>query len=217
MAARVTESFTKDVDPTPDLHLDVLEFIKLLIARIDEYTHAARRSVNFGLAAAAIFVLLQTDLAPRFSAGPMEILSNSTLATFLTSAVAYCYLSAMASVTYLERLTSAYAAAFTLWNKDAEDNDLELLILPLNPIYFSAAGRSPRTENRLPFDRRYEWVGGALIAPVLLLPPIFGVYAFISLFASFGANNVAVWINLALYTLFTISAYWLAFAISNEE
>lgn len=181
-----------------------------------EKVHAMRRSITFALAAAMLFVLLQTNLAPKISMGPLEFLRSSPLSIFLTSVVAFLFLDAAIKSSELARQHSAFRYSFKCWNEKANQDDLDTLVIADMPIYFGFNIPRPGSDTATIEDRLYEIAVASLIIAVMCVPLLFQVYSFWTMFSSFGYGNALVWINLGLVAPLLVFGY-LILLISKGE
>lgn len=204
---RVDEAFSEIADD--GVRRDqVLAYIQMLRDSASDRARVMRHSVTLALAAAFLFLLLQTDLTPKLSLGPFEFLKDSILSVFLSSAVAYLFLEAAMKVVEVDRLVDTLEAAFANWNRKLYDNDLEVLLVPDSPIYFAMSFRGVSSQHESTLDKFYLPVMIGLFIPVTIIPGAFQVYAFAAMFSTFGWGHPVVWLNIAVASVLTSVAYW---------
>lgn len=214
---RVADSFA-DIDGDAAVARGhVLDYIHMLRDNMKDRAHAMRRSATFFLAGALLFVLLQADLTNKVSLGPFEFLKGSTLSAYLTSAVAYLFLDAVVKFVELDRMGEVFTSAFRRWNSAADDNNLDVYLMPDLPLYFPLATHTSASSYQTRYDKLYELTLSITLFPSVLIPLAFQVFAFFTLFSSLGASHVAVWVNLGIVVpLLTISYLKLYLYVSED-
>jgi hypothetical protein len=167
---------------------------------------AIRRNLLLALLAAAAFLLFQTNTIEKIDLGPIELATGSKLTVFLTSLSAYFFLETAIAIPDADRKRVAFSQVFAIWNREAYNAGLALLVHANEPSYFAPLTESPAENHSTTFDRVYEkWITVPLALSMAFLPFVFEIYAFIVLFAGFGITDWTVWLNLVITSILLVA------------
>ena len=144
--------------------------------------------------------------------GPDEFHGNATAeelrqrSVFLTSLSAYFFLETAIAIPDADRKRVAFSQVFAIWNREAYNAGLALLVHANEPSYFAPLTESPAENHSTTFDRVYEkWITVPLALSMAFLPFVFEIYAFIVLFAGFGITDWTVWLNLVITSILLVA------------
>ena len=179
-----------------------------------EYADSLRRSATLMVLLMAVFELLVRGKLKQVTVGPFLLSNATTITAFIPAVVAYFYYDCISTAICYENALSAYSGTFAIWNKVAEQNDLDILVYPRAPQYMSAGYASQATT--LPEYKTMINVNDFFAVLALFVPIAYFCYAFYQLAVILQPYSVLLWVNVTIAVLFLgaaarlLSLYWSA-------
>jgi hypothetical protein len=121
--------------------------------------------------------------------------------------VAYFFMEVVVETRRLSRLELTHIEAFKIWNEKAEAADLDLLVLPDMPVYWSV-GSSTRTDMTTPEEDVEDKLRSFLIVLMLMIPVVFEIHAY-SILLRISLTSIVVWANLLVTITLLGAIVWL--------
>jgi hypothetical protein len=192
----------------------LLKYLDYLRDALKDTLSQLRRSLLFSFLTILAFALIQTHTLEKFSLGSIEVKQGSVLVALLPLVAAYFFLEVAMkerSATDRARLVNR---CYALWNPEFDSQDLDVMSLPDQPIYFSVASRVSHLRTQQ--DRRTSTVMISLRVTMIILPTIFEAYAWTSLISSRGWHDWLVWVNLVIGGILSLAYWWILVAEGED-
>lgn len=183
---------------------DVSKYLDWLRATLEDLSQGIRRLVLLMLLLAAAFELVIESPRTQLTIGGFVVASNSIVIIFIPAVVAYLYLQAMRDTAVLLELQKVFTDAFGIWSPKADENNLDLWILPTGIAFWNF------TETKdISYDnwwiRFMDTLQGITTVAVIMLPPAFAAQAYYILHQR--RVNASFWhISLIASGFFTVQA-----------
>jgi hypothetical protein len=192
---RVRDSF-KDDDRE-----NIYKYLEWCRSAIQEYAQVMRRMATGILLLAALFEVVANTRNTSVSIGSFHITRGSIVFNFLPVVVAYLFLQISTDYNKADQLVRAFSGAFSLWSKEAESNDLDLLIQGPMLVYWNPYTGRIRDVNQSTAGRVEFAASAVLTYGILLAILAFEAHAYYALFPT---SFDALWLISVCSTLFCL-------------
>jgi hypothetical protein len=212
--AKSIENRVKDSFPPTDK--DSLKYyLDALMVTWKDHANRIQRSATLMLVLVLAFELLSRGAIKQVTIGGLVLSHTSTIAAFLPTGVMYLIYETIDCSVSFEIISTAYTATLALWNEAAERNDLDIILQPRTPAYFSAGteGREDISGTTKAANR----IQICILVVVLFGSLGFEVYAFYQLFDVLHAGSILLWLNVAVSVLFLSAGLTLGFTWASES
>lgn len=143
MAKKIKERVAESLKDSP--HEDVTKYLEWLRASIEALSQNLRRTIALALLLIAAFELINGSPSAVIIISSFKISSGSIVAIFIPAMVSFLLYQATADTNRLATLQDAFTNVFSMWSSEAERNDLDLWVLPSQPVYWNVSMGESRT------------------------------------------------------------------------
>ena len=175
---------------------DVRSYLDAVRVRMGEQAAALRRMSVYIVLVGVFFELATHRGVERLSLGPAEIVLSNGVVCALPVLLAYFTFEGIVLTVGYSTLVVLHRAVFKRWNATAESRDLDRLLEPQLPLFWSGGigdRNQPRAGTSFEIVVREVLTVGAVVGCVL-----YQVRVFTILFLHFSVRSPLVWTSLAI-------------------
>jgi hypothetical protein len=165
MVSNVWERVRRSFDP--DAHEDVVKYLEWLNATIGDLSQTLRKTVALMLSLIAAFAIVNASPNATLSFGSISVSNSSLVIIFLPALISFLFFQVIRDTLQLVARGRAFTAAFSIWSEQAEENDLDALVIPSRAAYWDLGGTG-RPSNTT-WSERIGKIGQLGAAPVIFV------------------------------------------------
>ena len=207
---RVRDSFT---DAPRE---DISKYMEWLRSTAENLSQAVRKMILIMLLLIAAFELVGESPKTQLSIGAFKIASGSIVIIFIPALVSYMFFQVMRDSELLSELQKVFTDAFTIWSPKAEENNLDLWILPSITTFWNWAETKDISYDS-PLVKILDLMQGLATATVILGVICFEIQAYYTLYQQ-RTTNFTLWLTSAIISAFCLvqAIAWFAAVKPND-
>ena len=205
LKARAEDAFSEKNEDQAVQYLDWLR------SALFDLAGSVRRSAILALFLVAVFEFLEESHGAAFTLGGFRINEGSIVLPLIPALVAYLYIEIIISSAKVRVRQNLFTEVFKRWSPQAEQNDLDMYVMPTNYLFWNPGRGLPRAENRSSIERTENRVSMVFAVTVLVGIFLFEGQAYYILL---NGNSISFYVLYGLSLLMTIFclsmvvAYW---------
>jgi hypothetical protein len=192
---RITESFPKDGRE------NARQYLEWLRAALSDLSASLRRTAGFLLVLVAVFEFIIGSPKSTYVIAGFQISKGSVVLSFIPALVAYSYFQLIVDSAAIRQLHEAFSYALDCWSPLAGENDLDVLVGPSYPLYWTPV-RTRRARDFYP-SARITLVAIQVFGYVILVGVLaFECQAYYALLPRRSVSDYVIWSLSLCITLF---------------
>lgn len=181
------------------------QYLEWLNSKISDVCAQGRRSATLLIFVIVAFEFLIGSPRSRFNLAGFSVTRDSVVLQFIPALAAYLILQVIVDTERLGNLRDAFVHTFARWSPAGEENDLDAVIRPVDPLYWNVAWGA-RAENRRAIDQTGHRISTILQAVIALGILAFEAQAYYLLFPSSAISRYILWALSLSTTLFCLAS-----------
>jgi hypothetical protein len=183
----------------------IKQYLDWLRSAIVDLSANMRRAVTLLVFLIAVFEVIFSSPNAGITAIGFHIDRGSIVLRFIPALVAYLGFQLLAYSENTVQLVELFTAIFTKWSDKAEQNDLDLLVLPTSPLFWNIGERDFRAQYKTLSDKVQNGTSYVFMAIILLGLMVFEAQAYYLLFGGKTIGSYIVWTVSLSVTVFCLS------------